>query len=209
MYVKLRTRIWIKMAECGSGTHQEPGVRSWETTLYTGWCQFGHYRQNAFQTLPVLLYSYLKTWIPKWYHLRVGKPGIYTLAPDLYQELLMGSPIKKEVPTLGANNQWTGKPNQCSQSSHSWWECKQVQRQVFLALNHVLFLPPPGVQSEILTTGRLLTLANQNSVQFSCSVMSNSLWPHGLQNARPPCPSPTPRACSNSLSSVMSNHTLT
>ena len=31
-------------------------------------------------------------------------------------------------------------------------------------------------------------------VQFSCSVVSNSLWPHGLQHARPPCPSPTPRA---------------
>ena len=28
--------------------------------------------------------------------------------------------------------------------------------------------------------------------------MSNSLWPHGLQYARPPCPSSTPRACSNS-----------
>ena len=28
--------------------------------------------------------------------------------------------------------------------------------------------------------------------------MSNSLWPHGLQHARPPCPSPTPGACSNS-----------
>ena len=29
-------------------------------------------------------------------------------------------------------------------------------------------------------------------------VMSDSLLPHGLQHARPPCPSPTPRACSNS-----------
>ena len=37
----------------------------------------------------------------------------------------------------------------------------------------------------------------QTSVQFSRSVMSDSLWPHGLQHARPPCPSPTPRACSN------------
>ena len=27
--------------------------------------------------------------------------------------------------------------------------------------------------------------------------MSDSLWPHGLQHARPPCPSPTPTACSN------------
>ena len=37
-----------------------------------------------------------------------------------------------------------------------------------------------------------------SSVQFSCSVVSNSLWPHRLQHARPPCPSPTPGACSNS-----------
>ena len=36
------------------------------------------------------------------------------------------------------------------------------------------------------------------SVQFSFSVMSNSLWPHGLQHTRLPCPSPTPAAYSNS-----------
>ena len=33
---------------------------------------------------------------------------------------------------------------------------------------------------------------------FSCSVMSNSLRPHGLQHARLPCPSPLPETCSNS-----------
>ena len=38
----------------------------------------------------------------------------------------------------------------------------------------------------------------QLSVQFSCSVMSHSLPPLGLQHAGPPCPSPTPGACSNS-----------
>ena len=37
-----------------------------------------------------------------------------------------------------------------------------------------------------------------SSVQFSHSVMSNSLWPHELQHARPPCPSPTPRVHPNS-----------
>ena len=31
-----------------------------------------------------------------------------------------------------------------------------------------------------------------NSVQFSHSVVSDSLWPHELQHTRPPCPSPTP-----------------
>ena len=36
------------------------------------------------------------------------------------------------------------------------------------------------------------------SVQFSHSAGSYSLWPHGLQHARLPCPSLTPGACSNS-----------
>ena len=37
-----------------------------------------------------------------------------------------------------------------------------------------------------------------SSVQFSCSVVSNSLRPHKSQHARPPCPSPTPGVRSNS-----------
>ena len=37
-----------------------------------------------------------------------------------------------------------------------------------------------------------------SSVQFSCSVVSNFLQPHGLQHSRLPCPSPIPRAFSNS-----------
>ena len=49
-----------------------------------------------------------------------------------------------------------------------------------------------------LTAARLLVLS---SVQLSLSVMSDSLWPHGLQHSRLPCPSPTPRAYSNSCPS--------
>ena len=37
-----------------------------------------------------------------------------------------------------------------------------------------------------------------SSVQFSHSVVSDSLWPHESQHARPPCPSPTPGVHSNS-----------
>ena len=40
-----------------------------------------------------------------------------------------------------------------------------------------------------------------SSVQFSLSVLSDSLWPHELQHARPPCPSPTPGVHSDSRSS--------
>ena len=39
---------------------------------------------------------------------------------------------------------------------------------------------------------------NNNQYQFSRSVVSDSLQPHGLQHTRPPCPSPTPRVYPNS-----------
>jgi len=44
----------------------------------------------------------------------------------------------------------------------------------------------------------LCLLGNVVSVQFSCSFVSDSLWPHRLQHARLPGPSPTTGACSNS-----------
>ena len=44
------------------------------------------------------------------------------------------------------------------------------------------------------------------SAQFSCSVMSNSLWTHGLQHTWLPCPTPTPGAYSNSCPSSQWSH---
>ena len=55
----------------------------------------------------------------------------------------------------------------------------------------------------------LLFCLHISSVQFSCSVASDFLWPHGQENALLPCPSPTPGAYSNScpIESMMpSNH---
>jgi len=52
-----------------------------------------------------------------------------------------------------------------------------------------------------LQTGIRIAGRNVNqfsSVQFCRSVVSDSLWPHGLQHARPPCPSPTPGVYPNS-----------
>ena len=54
----------------------------------------------------------------------------------------------------------------------------------------------------ILNHMHLLTFVHAcvciSSVQFSRSVVSDSLLPHELQHARPPCPSPTPRVYPNS-----------
>ena len=49
-------------------------------------------------------------------------------------------------------------------------------------------------------------LRQRSSVQFSRSVMSDSLRPHGLQHTRLPLPSPAPGACSNSCSSSQWYH---
>ena len=64
-----------------------------------------------------------------------------------------------------------------------------------------------GYTTLLLWTGYLITpilvifitewVFRLNSVQFSCSVMSNSLQPHESQHSRPPCPSPTPGVHSN------------
>ena len=52
-----------------------------------------------------------------------------------------------------------------------------------------------------LLTLSLFSASNKGPVQFSCSVVSKSLQPHGLQHTRLACPSPTPGACSNSCPS--------
>ena len=53
------------------------------------------------------------------------------------------------------------------------------------------------IRISILSLSRFIT-ALSVPLQFSHSVMSDSLRPHGLQHTRPPGPSPTPRAYSNS-----------
>ena len=47
-------------------------------------------------------------------------------------------------------------------------------------------------------TLKILFSCDSSSVQFSCSVVSNSLWSLESQQTRPPCPSPAPRVYSNS-----------
>ena len=49
-------------------------------------------------------------------------------------------------------------------------------------------------------------LWQNQSVQFSRSVVSDSLWPHELQHTRPPCPSPAPGVHSNSHPSSQQCH---
>ena len=69
----------------------------------------------------------------------------------------------------------------------------------FLTQVSNLCLMAPAFAGRFFTTST--TWLKLSSLQFSHSVMSDSLWPHESQHARPPCPSPTPRVHSNSCPS--------
>ena len=76
----------------------------------------------------------------------------------------------------------SSRVNRMSQEERSLWNNKIFKR----GLIHFKFSFPLPMSVQF------------SSVQFSLSVVSDSLRPHGLQHTRPPCPSPTPGVYSNS-----------
>ena len=75
------------------------------------------------------------------------------------------------------------------------WDCVLFILYVIILI-YYLKLPLRNSFNSVMNI-LVLILLSTNLFQFSCSVMSNSLWPHELQHARPPCPSPTPRVHPN------------
>ena len=76
------------------------------------------------------------------------------------------------------------------------WTCEPALAGRFLSTG------PPGESLKSISDITILqnsSFSDVSSIQFSHSVMSDSLQPHGLQHARHPCPSPTPRIYSNSF----------
>ena len=80
----------------------------------------------------------------------------------------------------------------------------------FVATSFCKYLPDPRIKPQFpALADRFFTTKPPgkprehtfNSVQFSHSVVSDSLWPHELQHARSPCPSPTPGVHPNSCAS--------
>ena len=115
-------------------------------------------------------------------------------------------------------------PKRCCPSlSCILWVMEDLALLFFFWLHHAacgILVPPPGsvlVPSAVEAWGLNCWTAREvphsyflkstlvmyilSSVQFSRSVVSDSLQPHGLQHARPPCPSQAPRVCSNSCPS--------
>ena len=75
-----------------------------------------------------------------------------------------------------------------------------------LAIHQILSFAPKAHREMTFSS---LLFGRGCSFQFTHSVVSNSLQPHELQHARPPCPSPTPGAYSNSCSLSQQCHPTT
>ena len=79
---------------------------------------------------------------------------------------------------------------------HTKWSKSEKERQIPYDITYMCNLNYD--RNELIYQTETDSSVQFSSVQFSHSVMSDSLWPHGLQQTRLPCPSPTPRAYSNS-----------
>ena len=89
--------------------------------------------------------------------------------------------------SLSCIGEGNGNPLQCSclenpRDGGAWWAAAYGAAQSWTRLKR------------LSSSSSMILL----SVQFSCSVMSDSLQPHESQHARPPCPSPTPGVLSDS-----------
>ena len=89
----------------------------------------------------------------------------------------------------GISVPWPGiKPTPSPSLSH--WTAKDVPKLLLITIFSGLMM--------VLLRSCFSKKQTVSSVLFSCSVLSDSLQPGGLQHTRPPCPSPTPGVYSNS-----------
>ena len=95
----------------------------------------------------------------------------------------------------------------CASKRHLMWLSCITKPRFMYSINITSFIVRDGgmSSSHLWNVGSGASLSSWaccsfhfSSVQFSHLVVSSSFRPHGLQHARPPCPSPTPGVCSNS-----------
>ena len=93
-----------------------------------------------------------------------------------------------------------------TEQKKSWWRTPSSKSALKMALSsdfpsQVPLFPPRLTLHLIIITSQVYTfISSFVAVVVQSQVMSDSLWPHGLQHTRLPCPSPSPRVCPSSCS---------
>ena len=107
-------------------------------------------------------------------------------------------PYIQKVKYLNVGTKWLSK--QGIHTSHLETLTSRKSMWLFLIYSFICSTSPLTSSPLLLRLSSFLATPQISSVQFSCSVMYDSLWPHGPQNTRPPSPTPKvhPNPCPSS-----------
>ena len=170
----------------------------------------GHSPKEQTDVFLPSLYTFIcLTGLPRWFQQSSSKESACNAEdPGLIPGLERSPCMRKWQPTpiflprrshgqrsLAGYSPWGHKElptRQLSPVLHNWGPCPTQHRHLSDWTLVPVFPWCPRSQRQAITVWVL------SWVQFSCSVVSDSLRPRGLQHARPPCPSPTPGVDSNS-----------
>ena len=139
------------------------------------------------QTVPIHLNT--KIWLLWWHWIRIHLPTQWTL---IWSLVWKDSTYHRATKPMH-HNYWA--PDLETAYRSCWSPCTRSLCSTRRRMHTTIKSSPCSLQLEKAHTA---TKTRHNSIHFSCSVVSDSLRPHGSQHARHPCPSPTPRVYPNS-----------
>ena len=109
------------------------------------------------------------------------------------------------IPVFWTEEPWQVTVHGVTESDRTEWLFLNVYIHMLICIHTYICTLHTYMYNQYVCTYKRLYAYVQCMCQFSSVAQScsNSLQPHGLQHTRPPCPSPTPRACSNSCPSSL------
>ena len=153
-------------------------------------------------------------WTSTWSLLQLRKNNLVTTKTNLYSytllsDFLKGNLISEAFSPESKNSQISQKYIKKNNSRTKVIFSSETQQSIFIWMVLILILYKAKGMILCINVNKVIVKrkvivdvwASLLSVQFSRLVVSNYFWPHGLQHTRPPWPSSTPEACSNSCPS--------
>ena len=133
-------------------------------------------------------FIYINPWGEEWSYLKCLVNKLMRTVKVIFQVIRMWSTIS----SLHMGGSWDIRNMNCEPGNQNDWP-KETRKKCPLKVIQL----PQGRNSVALSLSESAHVPMHVS-QINRPVVSDSLWPRGLQHARLPCPSPIPRACSNS-----------
>ena len=135
------------------------------------------------------------------YPFAIGIPPCFPKAPDSWSMLVVRGMLQlgRHIIALSCHKNW---PALCrgdhQQEGRALWICSGEQTALRTWDGHDAYYGKSLFSNRSLVWLAFVNIVSTPNCCFSVAVASTSLWPHGLQHPRLPCPSLSPGVCSNS-----------